>query len=491
MPQILRGCSLPFYCTLLFILFFANSEAQNPDIKRTYHWYFGNKAGLDFSNGTPVPITNSAMTAEEGCSSISDTCGNLLFYTDGDTIWNKYHLPMPNGLGLMGCWSSTQSSLIIPQPGNDSLYYIFTTDCAENIQENGLRYSIVNINLDNGSGDVISKNNLLHKPAFEKLAGTYHANGTDIWILSTNAYPIGPAPDTTYQYFSYLLNSSGVSQPVISASAIHPHKTRDEYLRFSHDGKKVVNAWHSFNDTLELLDFNKNTGKVLNPIILIPDSIGVSYGVVFSPDDSKLYASTFNEDDTCYVVQFDLSSGIPDTIIASRAIIQHGDINTNSFWAMQTGSGDGKIYIVRNRQNNSFLDVISNPNLAGASCNYIKDGINLGTGNCIAGLPNFVDSYLSGIWSPGCNSGIPDITYNVSLNVYPNPFSSFAIIEIINNKNIDYEICLLDITGNEVRKIKTKKSSLLLSRDDLPEGIYLLRLSSSQNCLTRKIIIIN
>ncbi|MDD3861063.1 MAG: hypothetical protein PHW83_12765, partial [Bacteroidales bacterium] len=73
---------------LLIILNLSNVvySQNSSDIRRTYHWYFGNGAGLDFSSGTPVPITNSPMTAEEGCASISDTCGNLLFFTDGDTV---------------------------------------------------------------------------------------------------------------------------------------------------------------------------------------------------------------------------------------------------------------------------------------------------------------------------------------------------------------------------------------------------------------------
>ncbi len=184
---------------------------NSSDIRRTYHWYFGNGAGLDFSSGTPVPITNSPITAEEGCASISDTCGNLLFFTDGDTVWDRNNNVMTNGTGLMGCWSSTQNSLIIPQPGNDSLYYIFLTDCGEQLGANGLRYSVVNMNLNAGLGEVIEKNTLLFAPASEKLAATYHVNNTDIWILSVNRYPPGPPPDTTMQYVAYLLTENGIN----------------------------------------------------------------------------------------------------------------------------------------------------------------------------------------------------------------------------------------------------------------------------------------
>ncbi|MBI2967078.1 MAG: hypothetical protein HYY40_04610, partial [Bacteroidetes bacterium] len=286
------------HALFLLSLFPLFAGAQNPDIKRTYHWYFGEKAGLDFSSGSPVPIVNSAMTAEEGCASISDTCGELLFYTDGDTVWNKNNQPMPNGTGLMGCGSSTQSSLIVPQPGNDSIYYIFTTDCIENNGTSGLRYSVVNINMSGGYGSVIQTNILLYAPSSEKLAATYHANGTDIWILSVNRYPPGPPPDTTMQYYAYLLTASGINiNPIISPSSIKPHKGYYTYLTFSHQGNKIINNWQVGSlgaDSLEIFDFNKNTGALSNLIRIHQDSLEGVYGLVFSSDDSKLYASVYN-----------------------------------------------------------------------------------------------------------------------------------------------------------------------------------------------------
>ena len=76
--------------------------SQNPDIKRTNHWYFGVNAGLDFSSGTPTVTTNGQLISDASCASISDTAGHLLFYTDGRNVWNKNHLLMPNGTNLNG-----------------------------------------------------------------------------------------------------------------------------------------------------------------------------------------------------------------------------------------------------------------------------------------------------------------------------------------------------------------------------------------------------
>ena len=437
--RLLSGKKKIIFLVFSFIAIVVSGVAQNPDIKRTMHWYFGNGAGLDFTSGTPVPITNSAMTAEEGSASISDTCGNLLFYTDGDTVWNKNNQPMPNGTGLMGCWSSTQSSLIVPQPDNDSIYYIFLTDCVEDLAATGTRYSTVNMNKDGGLGAITNKNVLLYAPSTEKLAATYHSNGTDIWILSCNTYPSGVPPDTTYQYYAYLLKTTGVDPtPVVSSSVIHPHKWGDCYMRFSHQGNKVANTWHAGNctycDTLEILDFNNSTGMLSNSLTLVPDSGDQPYGVVFSVDDSKLYhtlMNDFNYPASLYkIFQYDLYSNDSATIAASKTLIQLSDTTTNPlvpfYLALQSGN-DGKIYVAKSNSYPPYypdsIDVITNPNAAGLACNYVVNGAAIGGGSQ-AGLPNFVDSYFRDLNYYSCNDTLPPVKVEKCGEVFiPNAFS--------------------------------------------------------------------
>ena len=83
--------------------------------KEATHWYFGEKAGLDFTSGSPVVVTNGALRTDEGCATISDATGKLLFYTDGSTVWNRNHHIMPTGTGLLGNSTSTQSAIIVPK----------------------------------------------------------------------------------------------------------------------------------------------------------------------------------------------------------------------------------------------------------------------------------------------------------------------------------------------------------------------------------------
>lgn len=126
-------------------------------------WYFGKKAGLDFNNGTPVALTDGSLITIEGCSSIADSKGNLLFYSEGVHVWDRNHVQMPDGFGLLGDESSTQSALIVPKPGSNTIYYIFTT-AAWGPPTGSLCYSIVDMTLNSGLGNVTSKNVYLHAP---------------------------------------------------------------------------------------------------------------------------------------------------------------------------------------------------------------------------------------------------------------------------------------------------------------------------------------
>src|SRR5688572_1288259 len=100
--------------------------------QRANIWYFGNQAGLDFN---PLPedpvkaITNTVMNSPEGTATISDRNGQVIFFTDGNNLWDRDEALIDTGLG--GDPQSTQSALIIPVPGDETLYYIFTTTPVE------------------------------------------------------------------------------------------------------------------------------------------------------------------------------------------------------------------------------------------------------------------------------------------------------------------------------------------------------------------------
>src|SRR5690606_14062625 len=84
--------------------------------QESFNWYFGERAALSFHTNPPSIILGSSMTTYEGSASISDTAGNLLFYTNGFRVYDRNNSIMPNGNGLMGGLSSTNSCIILLKP---------------------------------------------------------------------------------------------------------------------------------------------------------------------------------------------------------------------------------------------------------------------------------------------------------------------------------------------------------------------------------------
>ena len=346
-------------------------------------WYFGDHAGLDFSSGNPVALTNGQLSTVEGCATVSDkNSGTLLFYTDGVTVWNKNHAQMPNGFDLKGSFTTTQSATIVSQSCNNSIYYLFTVGAQAGYYGSqdpklayaGLAYSIVDMSLNGGLGDVTTKNQDLLTPTDEKLTAVTHSNGTDIWIISHKWQ--------TDSLYAYLLTAAGInSTPVGSkAGVVHTGTAGNErsigYLQASPDGKKLACA---IRYACEIYDFDNNTGKITNAIIDSSFTLGEfdrPYGVCFSPDNSKLYISALK------IVQYDMLAGTNAAILASRTEV--GSFNGS---AMQLAP-DGKIYIAKGYDDS--LGVINNPNAAGVASGCLSAGVFLNGKLSTGGLPNTV-----------------------------------------------------------------------------------------------------
>ncbi|MCD4745452.1 MAG: T9SS type A sorting domain-containing protein, partial [Bacteroidales bacterium] len=277
----------------------------------------------------------------------------------------------PGGVSLLGNFSSTQSALIVPQPCNDSLYYVFTTGHWGDAS--GLNYSIVNIkgNLGNGVVTSINNNLLPGNNSTEKLTYAHHGNGIAVWILTHG--------HGTNSFYAYQLNCEGILlPPVISyeGSVYSTVYSKAGYLEANPDGDLLAAAIYDNSvNSFEVFDFNNNTGVVGPMIGSFGSGTSFNYGVEFSPDGRQLYVSNFYS-----LWQIPVAPGSMGAPISIPSI----GINSNNWLgAMQRGP-DGKIYIARNRS--TSIDVINNPNAVGPSCGYVPLSVPI-AGVCKLGLP--------------------------------------------------------------------------------------------------------
>ncbi|MEJ8758161.1 hypothetical protein WG947_14200 [Pontibacter sp. H259] len=363
------------FLVIAFILCCTTVAAQAQGEQK--NWYFGKGAGITFTGDSAKAITNGRLFTEEGSASISDKNGNLLLYTNGITVWNRNHKVMPNGNGLLGGNSSTQSALILQKPGSDNIFYIFTTDIQA--QSDGLRYSIVDMTKDNGNGDLVFKNTFMIAPATEKLTAVRHSNRRDWWVIAHRW--------NSNAYMAFLVSDKGVAiEPILSnAGTVHggPNRKAIGYLKPSPDGTRLAAALWNDNSNFELLKFDRSTGKVSDPILF--KGFSEAYGIAFSPDGSKLYGTTNNKNNgKGQIVQFDLRAGNPAAILKSGTVVATSGSPT--LGALQLGP-DGRIYVAR--RDNLHLGVIYNPNAKGKTVKYKDNGFKLAGRKSDLGLPNF------------------------------------------------------------------------------------------------------
>lgn len=358
---------------LLCAFIISTSYAQ----QQANHWYFGTLCGLNFTSGSPVAVTNSPVNTNEGTASISDAAGNLQFYTDGMLVWDKTNTQMPNGFGLLGDVSTTQSVIIIPDPASATLFYIFTLK--EEVGD--LNYSVVDLSLNGGNGDVTIKNSFLRGNMTEKLNAVNHCNNQDVWVTAHDY--------NNNNFVSYLVSASGISSPVISSlGAVHTDVHGQ--MKFSTDGNKIACAI-GYQDIVEYFDFDKNTGIISNPATLAMPPSYHAYGIEFSPDSKRLYCTYYQTGSFSETCQYDLT--------ASNVSLSKVTIATDPdpiMYSLQLGP-DHKIYATK--EITPFLSVINSPNALGLACNFVPNAVNLdplGMGSmCMLGLPNFNQSYFN------------------------------------------------------------------------------------------------
>ncbi|MFC0605365.1 T9SS type B sorting domain-containing protein [Winogradskyella pulchriflava] len=441
----MKKISFVFLLLTFCIPIFGQNEAS--------YWYFGRNAGLRFdaNTGAVTALTDGQINTLEGCTSISDENGNLRFYTDGRTVWNQNHQIMPNGnyfggTGLLGDPSSTSSGLIVPKPEDPTKYYIFTVDephhenaavypnqftgtyisgggtvpSVDDGFNNGFNYSLVDMNLNGGLGDVDIAEKNIHLVTYdendseevkykcsEKITAVRAEDCSSFWVIT----------HFTNSFYAFRVDVNGVdTTPVISTVGPNIPVTGYRrnalgYLKASPNGSKIIVAHYGEATTtggdgagsVHLYDFDNNTGVISNGLELYGTENNDSpYGVEFSADNSKAYATIglgITGNGSSQVVQWDLESiDIPASL---QVVHSSGNISAG---ALQLGL-DRRIYraqlsLTTVDGSNRFIGVIDNPEADGAMVNYNEQGVLLdinGTNQNLSqiGLPPFIQSLFN------------------------------------------------------------------------------------------------
>ena len=352
-------------------------------------WMFGTGNGMDFRTDPPIPYKEGSPKATFPLisTSVCDKDGKLVFYTKGDTVWNakgnpllrhKYRWP----------WSGRMAPLLLPVPGNDTLYYLF--GISEETFRHKLQYLLLNSKANRREGEIVypqpsTTTNYfvrLMDSASVMLAATLHCNRKDTWVVSYYDRNL----------YAFLVSDTGVSRtPVVSplpAGMVADPIYEQGQMKFSGSGEKLLMPMVS-NGAVLVAEFNDLTGAFQNYLsIPLPAEQHFEDGEL-SPDGSKLYIGSYDlprrETKRHDIFQMDLRSGEVSAITASWTRISNvSDMTycsprscliTNRTMA---AAPDGRIYI-SGEVKQEKLSVIEDPNLPGLLCNYRRNNFRLGS----------------------------------------------------------------------------------------------------------------
>lgn len=373
------------YCMTLMILAICQPFVSTAQ-KEGNIWYFGNYAGLDFNTLPPKLLLDGKLQTREGVATVADANGKLLFYTEGTMIWDASHNVMPNGYGLQGNYTASQSAIAVPFPGHPGQYYVFTA--AEN---SGMRSSLVDMSLHNGLGDIVpaAKNISLipNHLSTEKVMATKHCNNTDFWVISHSK--------GNNNFYVWPLTAAGLGAPQLySVGQIIISDNGWETigcLKVSPDGQWLThvkgNTSTSTTSTTEIFRFNNQTGAITGPVAAL-DGLNQGYGMEYAPGGKLIYVTATNGRS---LYQYDLTA---TDVNASRVLISYSP--TINYGSLQLAP-DGQIYVAGEAGYDmpaNAIGIIHNPDAPGLACNFQDNALSVLPAGAKLGLPTLMSSYV-------------------------------------------------------------------------------------------------
>ncbi len=369
------------------------------------HWYFADYCSIDFSAGTAVrtstAVDKKSIHLEMGKPgqvpymaapvSVSDSLGNLQFYSNGVSVWNSNHDKISTGpvFGVSDINYSSGMSYI-PYPGKPGIYYMTGVYPPLNGGSEGIRYVLVDVAANTVSTYQEISHPLLPRRFAQNSTVVPHCNGTDFWIITR-----GDSRDADHNFYVFKVTVSGINQePVISTGfASRVHNGGGFQLKANRTGDKLFLS--SFDNAL--YDFDSRTGKVSNEKFIpgAPNYINAQSGAAFSPNGKYVFLMRSGNLDHINKPYALFQYRVDDLVY--RIIPTTGLYNTNTF---QLGP-DNRLYILNGGE---YLARLSDPDTwGGGSFNerylsfYEPPYVMRAWGS---GLPAFIDAKRKEPWSP-------------------------------------------------------------------------------------------
>lgn len=401
------------FCLVFICLFSAKGSRgqlynqRSEFIKANSVWVLSNEnppCSINF-NATPFVLSPSlSMSGDEGFASVAHpVTGALLFYTNGNVIWNASNNIMLNGSTLFGnsqwsgSWqnsgggggSTTQGVCIVPFIDEPGKYYVFSlcgptswTNVPPPSPDVFLFYSVVDMSLDGGLGGVVPGQKNIPLGSADPLSESMIAipgDNCDVWLM-VHDY-IAPV------FRAFHITRNGVDpNPVLSTAGMQIQGAGGQGayctggMAVSPDRQTIGISSSSLilgaspTTGVLLCRFDPGTGQV-DEAVQVDHQLN-TYTLAFSQDNNRLYVVNRDPLDIMApapLLQYTIGVHDSATIAASRTLVSMAPPPC-AYLRLY----NDKIYAISPFLMSDSLWIIEQPNLAGAACNFHYSGTSLG-----------------------------------------------------------------------------------------------------------------
>ena len=371
--------------------------------KENYNWVLGGNLAPDTVCATVIinfdqaPFSQDCIYKKVGIeftnSSLSDSLGRLLCFSNGTHIFNAAFDIMENGgevypseyypSGFLG----VQSAMILPVSNTQSLFISGKVKfyyAPSGLLTGGFTpvfYYKVNFSNDQPLGKVEERDiPILNDTVnYHGISAVRHANGRDWWLVLQK--------NDSNLYYNILIRN-GVPE-IYSTQNLGPAFPPGlDHTVFSPDGNWYIRySWWGTtsnpHSSIYLYHFDRCSGALSNfqQYELKDDGPG---GVAVSPNSRYLYVSNWDT-----IFQYDLQARdifATETVVAAYDGFRGEDGYPVRFFTPQLAP-DGRIYLCVPNVSSRYLHYIEYPDSAGMACKVVQHGLQLPVYNSYA-LPN-------------------------------------------------------------------------------------------------------
>lgn len=336
---------------------------------------------LDLSQPVPVAgplIPGLGTGGEEDVNMMTDAAGNVLFCTavssSGEIqVWDANYALMPNGDGLYG-HSSTLQSAISPIPCYPNRYFILhlVTGVGD------LYYSIVDMSLNGGLGEVVLKNIPVGTGFTEGMAVSHQLPNGCRWLFTS------VRNGNTYEVVRCLISQSGIgpATTIATVSTVAPAYNFNE-IELSPDNTRLAMSVYTTSPNepdVALWELALTPGTLSNPQTASASDDPI-IGLQFSPLGNYLYFVGNGNIDAMDFGRIDVATLLPELI----------DANVGRYLTMTELGGNGRIYVGMNYNYDAMAEVAFPDAPALAAIQYNHNAVFIASSGSRPGTPNAIE----------------------------------------------------------------------------------------------------